>query len=859
MFSAIMAKKGYKQHSKSEKIQVGCMSGLIRMLDFRRSPKLISDGRVKRDPKGFGDVHGNISADNDKGNKVELIYAGRASIKTLMEEEMASSTHPLKQEQRNVCGIYSEDIDLNLAASLMEIYRNRTEGQELRNLVESGRSSISTDKENNTDAPAHLYQIPSSIQRALEDVAEAVIRHQSANKKCISSSGEARSKEFVDALQLLSSNKELFLMLMQDPSSRLLECLQNLYMSLGSTKLECEECAEETEWQGMTHSLEQPLTSPSKVERRQNSFLKEDKLVMRKPSKLNDSSRGLSRIVILKPSPARSYTSLISSSATSSPLSNHTDLQVQEGSDKPDRHFSLRELKRRLRFAVIDNRKDHQLNSMSTTSHKAEADSSKQFLVTSMSESVASTDSSDSKGAAEPSIVDKKTVPEDSGNRTRNDVTHGAGSFSYEKAKMYIIERLNDQGEENFQTVQKSESFERLISLPENGTFFPSHCPREEKIIVAHKATNLINLHMIEQEDGSASPDSTKVYQETESANTSDLGTETLVELNLDHDYHPPNEGSISQELISEGVKIIQDTMENSPVCDEDETSRKRVEEKSPDECSSEESQSMNVLSEPEVALHSPDGVNEQGNHSTSIVELVKPSVLTFPYSPENANGKEEKLSPQSVLDPVVGAATSPGHGTQKRDELSMPTSRVLFEEHDTPSASPTSCNGPQVAVLDDKDARVSFIKAVLEASELLSEENSHRWYTEEPLLDVSVLAEVGNVYCLTDDAVLLFDCIEEVLLKIRDKFFGTNPWVAFLKHNVRPAPVGTHLIQEVAKGINSLVSNGCPNTLEQVMMKDLDSGSWLDLHGDTQSVVVELWDGLFDDLLEEMVFDLWL
>ncbi|WVZ86712.1 hypothetical protein U9M48_033456 [Paspalum notatum var. saurae] len=831
MFSAIMAKRSYKQHPKSEKIQVGCMSGLIRMLDFRRSPKLISDGRVKRNPKGFGDVHGNKSADNEKDNKVELIYAGRASIKTLMEEEMANSTQPLKQEQRNVRGICSEDIDLNLAASLMEIYRNRTEDQEFRNLVESGRSSISTDKANNTDPPAHLYQIPSSIQRALEDVAEAVIRHQSANKKYTSSSGEARSKEFVDALQLLSSNKELFLMLMQDPSSRLLECLQNLYMSLGSTKLECEEYDKETEWQGMTHSLEQPLTSPSKVERRQNSFFKEDKLVMRKPSKLNDSSRGLSRIVILKPSPARSHTSLISSSATSSPLSNHIDLQFQEASDKPDRHFSLRELKRRLRFAVSDNRKDHQLNSMTSTSHKAEADSSKQFPATSMSESVASTDSSDSKGVEEPSIVDKKTVPEDSGYRTRNDVTHGVGSFSYEKAKMYIIERLNDQGEESFQIVQKSESFERLISLPENGTFAPIHCPQEEKIVIAHKAANLTNLHMIEQGDGSASPDSTKLYQETESANTRD-STETLVEVKTDHGNHPPNEGAISQELISEGVKIVQDTIENSPLCDEAETSRERVEEKSPDKCSSEESQSMNVLSEPEVALHSPD---------------------------ENANDKEEKLSPQSVLDPVVGAATSPGHRTHKRDELSMPTSRVLFKELDTPLASPTSCNGAQVAVLDDKDARVSFIKAVLEASELLSEENSYRWYTKEPLLDVSVLAEVGNLYCLTDDAVLLFDCIEEVLLKIRDKFFGTDPWVAFLKHNVRPAPVGTHLIQEVAKGINSLVSNECSNTLEQVMMKDLDSGSWLDLHGDTQSVVVEMWDGLFDDLLEEMVFDLWL
>ena len=68
----------------------------------------------------------------------------------------------------------------------------------------------------------------------------------------------------------------------------------------------------------------------------------------------------------------------------------------------------------------------------------------------------------------------------------------------------------------------------------------------------------------------------------------------------------------------------------------------------------------MNVL--PQVAL------NEQENHSPSeVVELVKPSVLTFPYSLENTDDKEEKLSPQSVLDPAIGEVTSPGHQTQKR------------------------------------------------------------------------------------------------------------------------------------------------------------------------------------------------
>ncbi|ONM15110.1 Phosphatidylinositol N-acetyglucosaminlytransferase subunit P-related [Zea mays] len=559
MFSAIMAKKNYKQHSKSEKIQGGCMSGLIRMLDFRRSPKLLSDGRVKRDKKGLDDIHGNISANNGKDHRVELIYVGRSSIRTLMEEEMASSTQPLKQAQSNVAGICSEDIDLNLAGSLMEIYRSHTEGQETRRSIESGRSSISTDEEKNTDPPAHHYQIPSSIQRALEDVAEAVIRHQSANKKYINSGDETRSREFVDALQLLSSNKELFVMLMQDPSSRLLECLQNLYMSLGSTRLDSEEYDEGTELQGTTDSLEQSATSPSKVKRRHNSFLKEDGLVTRKPPKLNDGSRGLSRIVILKPSPARGHSSLISGSATSSPLSNHIDWQVQEGSDKHDCHFSLRELKRRLRIAISNNQKDHQLNSTSSDIHEAEADSGKLLPVTSMSEteSLASTDSSDR--AKEPSIVDEKIVPEDSESGMRNDVAHGVGvsSFSYEKAKMYIIERLNDQGEESCQIVQKSESFERLISLPENGTFSPIDFPQEEKISIAHEATKPLNLHTVEQEDGSASPYSTMQYEETESADTSNLGTETLIEPTIDHGSYSQNEGAISQELVREGNLFI--------------------------------------------------------------------------------------------------------------------------------------------------------------------------------------------------------------------------------------------------------------------------------------------------------------
>jgi hypothetical protein len=302
----------------------------------------------------------------------------------------------------------------------------------------------------------------------------------------------------------------------------------------------------------------------------------------------------------------------------------------------------------------------------------------------------------------------------------------------------------------------------------------------------------------------------------------------------------------------------MKDAVKILPHSSEVEESSESLEQINSDQFSLEEQHSTNVL--PELPLYSPEElVEEEDDSPSAIVELAKPSILTVGCTPENADEKDEKLSPQSVLDSSLGDMSSPGHKTRKQDELSRPSSRNLFKELDTPSASLTLQNRSQIAILYDKCERVSFIKAVLEASELLAEESSERWYMDVSLLDTSVLAEVGISYCLTDDVVLLFDCVEEVLLKIRDNFFGVDPWVAFLKHNVRPAPLGIKLVKEVAKDIDSLVSTEIPKTLDQVVMKDLESGPWMDLRCDTETVVIDVWDAVLDDLMEEIVFDMWL
>ena len=93
----------------------------------------------------------------------------------------------------------------------------------------------------------------------------------------------------------------------------------------------------------------------------------------------------------------------------------------------------------------------------------------------------------------------------------------------------------------------------------------------------------------------------------------------------------------------------------------------------------SEEPQPMNAL--PEVTLHSlEDLVEEQDDCSpTTAVGLAKPSMLTFDCLPENADDKEEKLSPQSVLVPSLGNSSSPSQKTRKQGIFSENKKRRVF------------------------------------------------------------------------------------------------------------------------------------------------------------------------------------
>lgn len=186
---------------------------------------------------------------------------------------------------------------------------------------------------------------------------------------------------------------------------------------------------------------------------------------------------------------------------------------------------------------------------------------------------------------------------------------------------------------------------------------------------------------------------------------------------------------------------------------------------------------------------------------------------------------------------------------------------QIHFEECDNPSVVVTS-SVSEVNLRtfeDEKVANFKYVRAVLEASGLSSDQFLERWCFSEQLLDPSLFNEVELAHSLIlDNPKLIFDCISEVLLEIHERISSGSPWMSFIKPCVWPFPVGGKFIQEVYKGIDRHLQLQVPCTLEQTVEKDMNVGSWMNLWFEIESIVIEMGDAILEDLMEETVIKLW-
>lgn len=181
---------------------------------------------------------------------------------------------------------------------------------------------------------------------------------------------------------------------------------------------------------------------------------------------------------------------------------------------------------------------------------------------------------------------------------------------------------------------------------------------------------------------------------------------------------------------------------------------------------------------------------------------------------------------------------------------------KIHFEEPVT-SISEQVC--PTVC-FENEESAFEYVEAVLLGSGLNWDDLLLRWLSSDQVLDPSLFDEVELFSSRSShDQKLLFDCANEVLKAVCDRYFGCHSGVSLGKHNIRPVPKGMDLINEVWEGVEwYLLQYSTPHSLDQLVKKDMErSGTWMDLRLDLGHIGVEMEEIILEELVEDTVLSI--
>ncbi|XP_059440729.1 uncharacterized protein LOC132173295 isoform X2 [Corylus avellana] len=234
-----------------------------------------------------------------------------------------------------------------------------------------------------------------------------------------------------------------------------------------------------------------------------------------------------------------------------------------------------------------------------------------------------------------------------------------------------------------------------------------------------------------------------------------------------------------------------------------------------------------------------------------------KPLKFISEVSSSNPSGVQKVADSKSLKD-------NPERNIHKPAELLVQALQTMVEDHYA-AAQERLPLGPKIKTTITMDKHVSFseyISAVLRASGLNWDELSMKCHSTEQLLDRSLFDEMkmsNNQFC--GDLSLLFDCINEVLVEGCQYSFGCSSWLSCIKPIIHPLPVEKSVIHEVIKRVDwYLLSQPPPQTFQQLAEQDLArSTTWLDIRNETEVIAIETVEGVLEELLMEIVFELYI
>ncbi|GAV81725.1 DUF3741 domain-containing protein/DUF4378 domain-containing protein [Cephalotus follicularis] len=900
-----------RRHKQYEKDQLGCMGGLISIFDFRRgrsTQRLLSDRR-RGSNHAFGagshrdklDMLTCYNENSPETDGKERATARKPSVKKLIEEEM-SSDQDIEKETNNTeveskqpdseCGgrkmknrkrikktrkkscdnTHDPDAAENLASECP--FHQNTEPQQstqtldIEKIIEFFCHQM---RQNTIDSVKQdryaeiLLQSNEKNPDIAEQSSEAIkllINQQLLDRKYLADDGEIHpTKELMDALQILISDDDLFLKLLQDSNSQ-------------DTMVEKDEGTKSLVRSNMSKGELSSLVQSDKLVNRKhhNFFRRKAKSRERNLSKEGEMSQPSNRIVILKPLPT-GLCNLEPESSLSLDSDSHKII-TKEPNERVGSHFFLTEIKRRLKSAM--GKEQHRIFSdgnsrISYSEHQISRNGV--ILKEKFGRNSTTKDRFFIERISRPSNRVKKGEKIDKlkGQGMEHETADKPSetvSNIYIEAKKHLSDMLRN-GDEDVVNLDRQDpkTLGRILSLPDYNSS-PVGSPgrnwkrsfltaqmrfsASEKIrngngsVWSFKQDNHADQTTQESKPKQCVSDDTAYRQ----VQVLDSNSNTAEDEILGNDVGKKccsivdkmsSEVEVSDIVVEEESNVLDAPSELclSPMAEDDENgdTSEVFDKQKYSECLKEESCEEKPL--PSSPLASPSNSTNKAEDHGSAVDI------------------PERTSPVSVLEPLFTEddISPPSTRSQSVEMQVQPLRlRIQFEELDSLASEEGFLTNTCVG---DNEAIFEYVKSVLHASGFSWDELYMKSLSSYQLLDPSLTDQVEflpNQLCY--DQKLLFDCINEVLMEVCGHYIGCSHWVSFVKPQIRPIPCMKNAIREVWEGVVwYIIPLPLPRTLDQIVRKDLaKSGTWMDLRFDAESIGFEMEEAILDELMEDTV-----
>ncbi|KAL2468702.1 hypothetical protein Fot_50278 [Forsythia ovata] len=925
-----MAKRSQRRLSRHEREQAGCIWSFISILDFRhgRSTRKLIANRRRASRQAVGTVNsstktivpgptGTCQNADGEGRKVAVADVAKTSVKELMEEEMFTEQgskneaneseiclkqidpehgHPTKKNHKRISRTYkkSGDMDIPKADAAESLISDKVPEQnpsdtldqeimeELSQIYQKFSSFMKQDSHDDLDMPSgrDFSVVEEKLVAAIKVFKE---QRLSSSKHFGEEVKTHCSKEFMDALQTLSSNKDLFLKLLQDPNSVLVKHMQKL----DDTQLQKDQKPGSLIGSGLSKENLINSKPDGLVDRKHRKFFhRKSKSLESYPTGGNKNCQSSSKIVILKPGSGGSQSPRADISISSTSLQSHYAMDSKVQNERNTSQFSFTEIKRKLRHAmgkekpgiapdglVLKFPSKHQNGNDSDKGAGGEnfgwsSPNRNHFYTERFAKSPTGFKGSEQVGKSKDNGAEMA-------NETFNYPRKGVSNI-YIEAKKHLSEMLNN-GDENAESGSHRlpKSLGRILSFAEYSDS-PCCSPRkysDDIFITAQMRLSprgmANNMSGLVQENHDNHPSSCGPSLESQIPIAGDNVSEKVQSCNTEINIPGKDERDYSAETQSFTDDIIIPEAPNS-------SSRVVEIEETIGSNPKEGEKLINISGDLASDLISRDaqdsdieeiGVEESPSQCLKMAPFGEDQTLSSPSvspshspisrkieGPECEINKMEQPSPISVLEPLFTEDdVSPASTVSRPVDKDIQPRQIHFEEQ-----SSASDQGLCTRIsIEGEESAFEYVEAVLLGSGLNWDDFLLRWLSLNEILDPSLFDEVELFSSRSrHDQMLLFDCSNQVLKDICETYFGCFTGISFVKQNTRPIPTGMNLIDEVWEKVElHLFQHPPPHSLDQLIKRDMAKyEKWMYLQPDIEHIGAELGETIFDELVEDTV-----